>query len=322
MPGIDEDILRELMHRGTDDLHASPHITAGIVRRQRRRRLRNRALSVAATGAAAGTVFAVVASGSGGPPRSNATRPDATRPDASRASTTPALKLTAAQTALYQLSSAAASMARPEGRYVVMAEKQDDYARTSVLDSRTGDVWTYQRGAEVPSELPVARHDSPTAAQFDAMPTGTASLRALLLRQAREQQGQAIADQQRELAKAGKKAVVRQPRLTDDDWVFEQATTMLWNPLVGPDLRAALYKVLADTPGVRVTSHTRDDIGRAAVEISRTTTATGIEDQTFENPKTGAVLETAFVYQGGTKGTDLYLSVTSRDTVPPNPYRR
>ncbi|MGH3163576.1 MAG: hypothetical protein ACRDOC_16975, partial [Streptosporangiaceae bacterium] len=65
MPGIDEDILRELMHRGTDDLHASPHITAGVVRRQRRRRLRNRALSVAATGAAAGTVFAVVASASG-----------------------------------------------------------------------------------------------------------------------------------------------------------------------------------------------------------------------------------------------------------------
>ena len=137
MPGIDEDILRELMHRGTDDLHASPHITAGVVRRQRRRRLRNRALSVAATGAAAGTVFAVVASASGGPPR-----PDATRP-----ATTPALKLTAAQTALYQLSSAAAGMARPKGRFVVMAEKQDNYARTSVLDSRTGDVWTYQRGA-------------------------------------------------------------------------------------------------------------------------------------------------------------------------------
>ena len=43
---------------------------------------------------------------------------------------------------------------------------------------------------------------------------------------------------------------------------------------------------------------------------------------TFENPKTGAVLETAFVYQDGTKGTDLSLSVTSRSTLPPNPYRR
>ena len=97
---------------------------------------------------------------------------------------------------------------------------------------------------------------------------------------------------------------------------------MLWNPLVGPDLRAALYKVLAGTPGVRVNSHTKDDLGRAAVEISRTATATGIKDQTFENPKTGAVLETAFAYPDGTKGTDLYLSVTSRATVPANPYRR
>ena len=57
------------------------------------------------------------------------------------------------------------------------------------------------------------------------------------------------------------------------------------------------------------------------MEISRYDAATRVDDQTFENPKTGAVLETAFVYQDGTKGTDLYLSVTSRDTVPPNPYR-
>ena len=155
------------------------------------------------------------------------------------------------------------------------------------------------------------------------MPTGTGSLRALLLKQAKEQQAQAIAWQQKELKAHGKKgAVIHQPRLTDEDFVFEQATTLLWNPLVGPELRSALYKVLAATPGVRVDSHARDDLGRPAVEISRTATATGIEDQTFEDPKTGAVLETAFAYQDGTKGTDLYLSVTSRDTVPPNPYRR
>jgi hypothetical protein len=42
----------------------------------------------------------------------------------------------------------------------------------------------------------------------------------------------------------------------------------------------------------------------------------------FENPKTGAVLETAFVDKDGTKGTDLYLSVTSRSSLPSNPYRR
>jgi hypothetical protein len=323
MPGIDEDIVRELMHRCTDDLHASPHITAGVIRRQRRRRLRNRALSVAATGAAAGTVFAVVAAASGGAPRTGTSPASGGPASVGPSGAAPALELTASQKILYQLSAAAAKApARPEGRYVVMAEKQDTYARTSVLDSLTGDVWTYQRGAGVPSELPVARHDSPTAAQFDAMPTGAAALRALLLKQAKEQQRQAIAEQQKEMKAHGKRAVIRQPQLTDDDFVFEQATTLLWNPLVGPELRSALYKVLAATPGVRVDSHARDDLGRPAVEISRTATATGIEDQTFENPKTGAVLETAFVYRDGTKGTDLYLLVTSRSTLPPNPYRR
>ena len=33
------------------------------------------------------------------------------------------------------------------------------------------------------------------------------------------------------------------------------------------------------------------------------------------------MLETAFVYPDGTKGTDLYLSVTSHSTTPSNPYR-
>jgi hypothetical protein len=302
------------MHRCTGDLHASPHVAAAIIRRQRRRRLRHRALGVAVAGAAAGTAFAVVASAPG------TARPEQGSGPATATGPT-AIRLTAAQKSLYKLSSAAAGTARPGGRYVILTEKQDNFYRTSVLDGLTGDVWTYQRGAGVPSELPVARHDSPTVAQFDAMPTDIASLRALLVKQGKEQQAQAIAEQQEELKAHGKKGVIRQPHLTDDDWAFEQATTLLWNPLAGPELRAALYKVLAATRGVRVDSHARDDLGRAAVEISRTATATGIEDQTFENPKSGTVLETAFGYQDGTKGSDLYLSVTSSRTVPPNPYQ-
>jgi hypothetical protein len=52
------------------------------------------------------------------------------------------------------------------------------------------------------------------------MPTGTAALRALLLKQGEEQQAEAIAKQRRELDRAGKKAVILQPKLTADDWVF------------------------------------------------------------------------------------------------------
>src|SRR5690242_13736766 len=110
MPGIDEDIMRELMHRCTDDLHASPLVAAAIVRRQRHRRLRNRALGVAVAGAAAGTAFAVVASAPGARPSQG--------PGPTTAS---GIRLTAAQKSLYQLSEAAARAGRPGGRYVILA---------------------------------------------------------------------------------------------------------------------------------------------------------------------------------------------------------
>ncbi len=67
---------------------------------------------------------------------------------------------------------------------------------------------------------------------------------------------------------------------------------------------------------------TRCSRPRPGCESTATPGTTSAGDRTFENPKTGAVLETVFVYQDSTKGTDPYLSVTSRATVPPNPYRR
>jgi hypothetical protein len=313
MPGIDEDIVRELMHRCTDDLHAPSAVTARVIRRQRHRRLRNRALGAVATGAVAGTAFAVVASASGGVPR----------PASGHPAGSPALRLTAAQTALYRLGSAAAVAAgRPAGRYVEMTEKQDGYGKTTVIDSLTGDIWTYQQGAGIPAEPPVDRHGSPTEAAFDAMPTDPAALRALLLEQAKQQQAQAIAEEERIMAEHGKNASVAHPGLSDDDYVFDQATTMLWNPLVGPALRSALYHVLAQTPGVTVRTGATDALGRAAVQVSRYEKAAAVDEQTFEDPRTGAVLETAFVYRdNGTKGTDLYLSVKGSNTLPTDPYR-
>ena len=317
MPDLDEDILRDLIHRSTDDLHAPAAIGSGIVSRHRRRRLRNRALSVAATGAVAGTAFAVAAAGQGGAPGARVAATTGT-PTAS----IPVLRLTAAQTALYRLSAAAAETPRPAGRYVSLAEQQDGNERTSVVDSLTGDIWTYQRAAGAPDELPVDRGGSPTEAAFDAMTTNPAALRALLLSQAKQQQAQVLAEEKRVLAEHGKGGVpMPDLKLTDDDLVFEQATTMLWNPLVGPALRSALYKVLADTPGVLVNTHAADDSGRPAIEISRYDRAAGVDDQTFENPATGAVLETAFAYAGHEpKGTDLYTSLTSSNTFPADPY--
>jgi hypothetical protein len=323
MPGTDEGLLRELMGRAVGDLHASPAVTTRVLARQRRRRWRNRAVSTVVTGVAAGTVAGVVVAGQGGAARS--------RPGGLPA------RLTAAQHVLYQLSDAAATAPVPAGRYVELTETQSGgVKRSSVLDRQTGDVYTYQQGAGIPSELPVAKHDSPTTAQFGGWPTSPARLRALLLSQAKQQNAAAEKELQQQLstlpAKLREKkaaAVQVEAAITDDDLVFEQATDTLWNPLVPPALRSALYKVLAATPGVTVRTHTRDLGGRPATEISRVDNPEGETTSTFEDPATGAVLESLFVTPaskatGATGSTDydLYQSITSSGTLPASPYTK
>jgi hypothetical protein len=323
MPSTDEDVLRAVMRRCTEDVQAPASIAARVVSRQRRRARRGRILTLTATTAALGTAAGVVAL----VPRQAAPTPGGHQ-------TRPAITLTAAQRTLYQLSSVAANAPAGQGRYVVMREVQDNYQRTSVLDSLTGDVWTYQRGDGVPAELPVARHDSPTQAQLAAMPTEPAALRALLISQYDEQQkqvGTAMAAQLKQKDKILRRAhrpAVRPLRLTADDKVFEQASLLLWNPLVSPALRSAVFKVLAATPGVQVNSHARDGLGRRAVEISWFDRVTSVTLATFEDPSTTRMLEqtdtsTPAAVNGHTSsaGRDLYLSVIRARAVPPNPYR-
>ncbi|HEY2521788.1 MAG TPA: hypothetical protein VGJ19_16875 [Streptosporangiaceae bacterium] len=319
MPGTDEDILRDLMGRATGDLHAAPAVTARVLARQRHRRWRNRAVATVVTGAAAGTVAGVVVAGQGG------TLPGST----------PA-RLTAAQHTLYQLSDAAAAASAPTGRYVTLTETQNGgVKRTSVLDGQTGDVYTYQQGRGVPPELPVARHDSPTAAEFAGWPTDPAKLRAFLLSQARQQNAATQKKVEQQLSKLPanlrkkKPVTVPGPKVTSDDLVFEQATDTLWNPLVPPALRSALYKVLAETPGVAVRTRTHDLSGRPATEISRIDNPEGEVTSTFENPATGTVLESLFVTpankaKGATGSTEYYLyqPINSGNTLPANPYTR
>jgi uncharacterized lipoprotein YmbA len=152
----------------------------------------------------------------------------------------------------------------------------------------------------VPGELPVARHGSPTKAEFTAWPTSPAALRALLLVQGKQQ----VADQ---VEVAGQ---------TSDDLVFQQASNWLWNPLISPALRSALYKVLAATPGVMVKAGTTDSTGRPAIEISRFNSVTKEDTATFENPSTGAVLESL----SSDGGSSVYQSITGYASLPGNPY--
>jgi hypothetical protein len=325
MPAIDEDILRELMLRSTDDLHAPSAVSAEIVTRYRRRHRRGRVLSVAVTGVAAGAAVGVVVAASGSSPAGSSSA------SGRHAARMPVVRLTAAQHALYRLSSVAAAARQPEGRYAVLSERQDNYEKTTVIDSRTGDAWTYQHGAGVPGELPVARHFSPTEAAFAAMPTDPAALRAALIAAANKQAAQASKQLAQELKKRGKRVKIlpsSAPRESASDKVFEQATDMLWNPLVSPSLRSALLKVLATTPGVVVNKNASNGIGRPAVKISRFDSAADVTVATFESPSTGRVLESIYTQDaGGVSGassqtsSDLYRSVTRTDTRPANPYQ-
>jgi hypothetical protein len=337
MPDIDEDVMRELMFRSTADLHARPRATAMALKRQRQHRTRARVLGVTGVAAAAGLTAGVLAIPSGAHTANTATGAAQTA------------QLTAAQQTLYGLSAAAAGIARPAGRYVVMSEKSVDTAttaqgpfsesgpKTSVIDTITGGGVEYQaitlrgatgsgtkRTAQPPAVLKSAPGTSPTTRQLDAMPTSPAKLRAFLLNQARTQLNQAYAEQAVQAKKAGKKIATpfpKGPQPTDNDLVFEQAADLLWEPNLSPALRAALYKVLADTPGVTVKNGARDSAGRPAVEISRVDQVAKANVETFENPKTGATLESAWQEPNGEFIEDLYLSITYTNHIPANPYQ-
>jgi len=287
MPTTDEDVLRELLHRATDDTHAPSAVAAGIVAGHYRRLRNTRILSITTTSIAAAAVVAAVVVTRVGPSAQDPTA-------------LPPVKLTAVQV-LDQLSVAAARAPQLTDRYIALTELDEGggyLERTSVFDSLTGDVWTYQHGNGAPSEFPVAAHASPTRAEFAAWPTNPARLRALLLSQAERLdtiQGQ-----------------------TPADLVFQEATNWLWNPLLTPALRSAMYKVLAATPGVTVKTGITDKTGRPAIEISRHDSVTAEEFGTFESPATGAVLEQDFSYLG--IGVAVYTAATGYATLPANPY--
>ena len=339
MPDIDEDIMRELMIQSTADLFARSAPTAEALRRRRQRQLRTRVLGATGIAAAAGLAVGTLAIPSGAQP---AARPGVAAGSAGPAGTTHAAQLTVAQQTLYGLSTAAAATQRPAGRYVVLAEKSVDNEpggagsetgpKTSVIDTVTGGGVTYQDitvsgsngDPQPPAVLNAPADSSPTTAQLDAMPTSTAGLRAFLLSQAKQQLNQAYAELAQKAKKGGKKIATpirKGPQPTDNDLVFEQAADLLWEPHLSSALRAAVYKVLADTPGVQVKSGVTDSAGRPAVEISRVASFAKENVETFENPRTGATLESAWLEPTGEFMEDLYLSISYTNQIPANPYQ-
>jgi hypothetical protein len=344
MPDLDEDTLRQLMFLSTDDLFASPLAATAAVKRQRRRHLRNRAVGAVGTAAAAGLAAGVLASGTG--PATSGGGHSASgglqlTPGGTKSSSTP-IRLTAAQRALFSLSAAAAKTPRPSGRYVVLREiattkgnsggatSSEIGGKTSVIDTITGGGVTYQditvsgdAGPTPPGVLNAPAGSSPTVAQLDALPTNPAALRATLLSQAEQQLRQAQQELNQELKKSAKLRAVPVPlyRQTPGELVLEQATNLLWEPDLSPQLRSAIYQVLAATPGVVVSTGVKDSSGRPATEISGATSPLhGDTAEVFEDPATGATLESAWTTNAGGFFEDLYLKITYTSTIPADPY--
>ena len=162
----------------------------------------------------------------------------------------------------------------PAGRYVVMTEKSIDLSggsandnevgpKTDVIDTITGGGVTYQdikvtgnNGDPQASRDAAgdAGHlaDHPAARRDPDQPGQAARLPAEPGEDAAVGQGEPAA--RRSKGRQEDRAVSpKGPQPTDNDLVFEQAADLLWQPHLSPALRSALYKVLADTPGVVVT---------------------------------------------------------------------
>lgn len=341
MPATDEDIVRELLHRCTDHMRPPASMATEVADRQRRRDHR-RAVSLAAVGTALGTAVGVIVLAPGHTPAAPAV-------SAASGKTRPAIALTADQRVLYRLSSAAARQSPGQGRYVVMSTEGSDVKDTSVIDSLTGDMWSYQQGSNgSPSAKGYTAGYSATAAQLAQIPTSVPALRATLIAEWRKSLATGIPQPAARTGLPGPRPSLPGPQPSarpvpesDDDMVFQQASYLLWNPLVGPSLRSALFKVLATVPGVKVDSSARDSLGQPAIELSRADNSglpSGKSDgqvfASYENPVTGAVLESTVTSppssgvvtpqqpNGGSTVVDatVYLSVTWVNSVPGNPY--
>jgi hypothetical protein len=240
--------------------------------------------------------------------------------------------------AVYRLASASAAAPALTGRYYVLSETDTETGqdgpskRTSVINAQTGASVTYQQGTNIPGTLTEGPDATSTEAWYQALPTDPTTLRAKLLSVAQQQQQQAeqeMAEQAKEAlaknpslaGKLGGKLTPKQPQLSDDVLVYQEANLLLWSPLVQPQLRAALYRVIANTGGYSLNSNATDPSGRPAVAMTNTSTVDGTPetDVIYEDPSTGAVL--AQVWKMGTDTiTSVYQPVTTSNTVPSDPY--
>jgi len=145
---------------------------------------------------------------------------------------------TQAQLVAYRLASASAAAPAAQGRYVVLSETDSESGqpgqsqRTTVIDTQTCASTTYQQpyaGSQAPAVLTEGPDQTWTEAWFAALPTDPTALRSQLLSLAKQRAAQAAATMEQQAAQAGKTLPPNagQPQLSDDDYVYQEADTLL-----------------------------------------------------------------------------------------------
>jgi hypothetical protein len=319
MPDTDEDVLRDLLHSGVDDLSLAPGAARAIVTRQRHRELRRRFATVGVTGVAAAAAVAVVVGAETGP--ASHARP-------AQAGSVPAgsVQLTKGQVVLDALATKAAAQPAT-GRYAVLVDERAPTLAVTVFDSLTGNVTAYQKGGGAPAVL-TQKHGSLSSAQLAAqLPTSVSALRATLikldnasLKRVEAMEKKKVEIENKQVATGGKRAVLpKHPAESNNSKVVEEAVDYLYNPLVPAAQRSALFKVLAAIPGVQVSAHAHDSLGRPAIRLRF---GSGGSDTTtvFENPATARPFEEAFGSKVFT-GKDVLKSITFTNKLPADPFK-
>jgi len=249
----------------------------------------------------------------------------------------------AAAASLTKLATISAHVAPLQGRYLVSSETDTQTGepgaleRTSVIDTQTGATTIYQKAVAVNGVAPATDYTndpsvltgaplSSTEAWLSTLPTDPTALSAELLTL-----GKQLADIPNPVRYTGESVatvpeqpnccVVEPPTLSDDDYIYQEASTLLWSDLVQPPLRSALYQVLASINGVTVTQNATDPAGQAAIAVSYAFTSFSETDTTYEDPSTGAVLAQVWSRASGSDViTAIYQAATSTNVAPSNPY--
>jgi hypothetical protein len=320
MPDTDEDVLRDLLHSSLDDLSLAPGAARAIVTRQRHRELRRRFATVGVTGVAAAAAVAVVVGAETGPA-------SPARPARAGSAQAGSVQLTKGQVVLDALAVKAAAQPAT-GRYAVLVDERAPTLAVTVFDSSTGDVTAYQKGGGAPGVL-TQKHGSLTSAQLAAqLPTSVSALRATLIKldnanlaQAAAIEKKKVAIENKQVVKGGKLAVIqKQPAESNNSKVVEEAVDYLYNPLVPAAQRSALFKVLAAIPGIQVSTHSHDSLGRSAIRLRYVSSGSDGTTTVFENPATTRPFEEAFSARAFS-GKDILKSITFTSKLPANPFK-